>query len=212
MNGERAAEESDSDCIKFEVRISFNADTDAHVREENRTQREAELADLLSTRNYLAHRFGLDYPLRDEDNCKAAMTFLAEAKAKLRKQADQLNTELQMFESIRQKAAVFAASPDMRMSLERFCRLCDLKGKIGKLKSYDFSDIAERTVFDFTDQQDVIDAVLYGEGSITQEAHKAESIEVRLAALQCLADLSMNPNFMAAVRKQQQKRGIVIPE
>ena len=69
--------------------------------------------------------------------------------------------------------------------------------------------MANRTIFDFTDRQDVIDAVLYGEGDITLDAYMAKPIEVRLANLQWLAELSENRNFVEAVRKQQRKLGVV---
>ena len=204
--GESAEDGNDTDCVKLEVRFSFNADADARVREENRRRREAELANLVAIRNFLAHRFGLEYPLHDEENCMAAMAYLEDAKAKLKKHAEQLKFEINMFQSIRQ--ATCSMAPNLPMIMERLHRANELKGKIGKLKTYNFSNMAERTIFDFTDRQDVIEAILYGEQDITLDAYMAKPIEVRLANLQWLAELSENRNFIEAVRKQQQKRGI----
>ena len=68
-----------------------------------------------------------------------------------------------MFQTIRQEASSFASSPDLPMIMERLRRAGELKGRIGKLKTYDFSDMANRTIFDYTDKSDVIEAILYGE-------------------------------------------------
>ena len=205
--GEAADDGADTDCVKLELRYSFNADADAEVREENRLRRTDELADLVTIRNFLAHRFGLSYPLHDEQNCTEAMTYLENANAKLKKYAEQLKFEVNMFQAIRQDACSMA--PNMPMIMERLRRAGELKGKIGKLKTYNFSNMAERTIFDFTDRKDVIEAILYGEHDITLEAYLAKPVEVRLANLQWLAELSGNRNFIEAVRKQQQKRGVV---
>ena len=205
--GEPADDCADVDCVKLELRYSFNSDVDADVREENRRRRTAELADLVAIRNFLAHQFGLRYPLHDEQNCTDAMAYLEDAKAKLKKHADQLKFEVNMFQAIRQDACSMASN--MPMIMERLRRADELKGKIGKLKTYNFSNMAERTIFDFTDRQDVIEAILYGEHDITLDAYMAKPIEVRLANLQWLAELSGNRNFIEAVRKQQQKRGVI---
>lgn len=207
--GEPGNDCADTDRIRLEMRYSFNADADADVRAENRQRREAELSELLSIRNFLAHQFGLRYPLQDEENCAAAMAYLEDAKTKLKKHIELLNFEIKMFQTIRQEACSLAASPDMPLIVERLRRAGALKGKIGKLKTYDFSNMADRTIFDFTDRQDVIEAILYGESDITLDAYMAKPIEVRLANLQWLADLTENRNFIEAVRKQQQKRGVV---
>ena len=209
--GEPRNDCADTDRIRLEMRYSFNADADADVRAENRQRREAELSELLSIRNFLAHQFGLRYPLQDEENCAAAMAYLEDAKTKLKKHIELLNFEIKMFQTIRQEACSLAASPDMPLIVERLRRAGALKGKIGKLKTYDFSNMADRTIFDFTDRQDVIEAILYGESDITLDAYMAKPIEVRLANLQWLADLTENRNFIEAVRKQQQKLGVVFP-
>ena len=207
--GEPVDDCTDTDCIKLEIRFSFNSDADANVRDENRRRREAELADLVAIRNFLAHQFGLHYPLHDEENCTAAMAYLEDAKAKLKKHAEQLKLEINMFQAIRQDACAVASSPDTAVIMERLRRVNELRGKIGKLKTYNFSNMAERTIFDFTDRKDVIEAILYGERDITLETYMAKPVEVRLANLQWLAELSGNRNFIEAVRKQQQKRGVV---
>ena len=112
-----------------------------------------------------------------------------------------------MFQAIRQDMCSMA--PNMPIIMERIRRADALKGKIGKLKTYNFSNMAERTIFDYTNRQDVIEAILYGELDITLDAYMAKPIEVRLANLQWLAELSENRNFIEAVRKQQQKRGVI---
>ena len=207
--GEPVDDSAETDCIRLEVRYSFNSDADASVRASNRQRRKEELDELVAIRNFLAHQFGLRYPLQDEENCASAMAYLEEAKAKLKTHIEQLNFEVKMFQTIRQEACSLASSPDLPMVMERLRRAGELKGKIGKLKTYDFSNMANRTIFDFTDRQDVIDAVLYGEGDITLDAYMAKPIEVRLANLQWLAELSENRNFVEAVRKQQRKLGVV---
>lgn len=205
--GESVDDCADTDCVKLELRYSFNADADANVREENRRCRAAELADLVAIRNFLAHQFGLSYPLHDEQNCTDAMAYLEDVKAKLKKHADQLKFEVYTFQAIRQDLCTVALN--IPMIRERLRRADALKGKIGKLKTYNFSNMAERTIFDFTDRQDVIEAILYGEQDITLDAYMAKPIEVRLANLQWLAELSGNRNFIEAVRKQQQKCGVI---
>ena len=135
------------------------------------------------------------------------MAYLEDAKAKLKKHDEQLKFEINMFQAIRQDMCSMA--PNMPMIMERVRRADELKGKIGKLKTYNFSNMAERTIFDFTDRQDVIEAILYGEQDITLDAYMSKPIEMRLANLQWLAELSENPNFIEAVRKQQQKRGVI---
>ena len=205
--GETVDDGADTDCIKLEVRYSFNADADVNVRKENRLRRTAELADLVAIRNFLAHQFGLKYPLHDEKNCTEAMAYLKETKAKLKTHIEQLNFEVKMFQTIRQTVSSMASN--MPMIMERLRRVDALKGKIGKLKTYNFSNMAERTIFDYTDRQDVIEAILYGEDDITLDAYMRKSIEDRLANLQWLSELSENRNFIEAVRKQQQKRGVI---
>jgi hypothetical protein len=69
----------------LELRYSFNSDADACVRAENRQRRKGELDELVAIRNILAHQFGLNYPLQDEENCASAMAYLEDAKAKLKK-------------------------------------------------------------------------------------------------------------------------------
>ena len=209
---EPVEDDSESDCIKIQVKYSFNSDADASVRAENRQRRKGELDELVAIRNFLAHQFGLCYPLHDEENCAAALAYLEDSKAKLMKHVERLKFEIKMFQAIRQDACSFASSPDMPMVIERLCRARELKGKIGKLKTYNFSNMADRTIFDFTDRQDVIDAILYGEGDITPDAYMAKPVEVRLTNLQWLAELSENRNFIEAVRKQQQKLGVVFPD
>lgn len=210
--GEPIDDSTDTDCIRLELRYSFNSDADACVRAENRQRRKGELDELVAIRNILAHQFGLNYPLQDEENCASAMAYLEDAKAKLKKHIEQLNFEVKMFQTIRQEACSFASSPDLPMVMERLRRVGELKGKIGKLKTYDFSNMANRTIFDFIDRQNVIDAILYGEGDITLDVYMAKPLEMRLAHLQCLADISGNPNFKAAVKKQQHKIGVFIPD
>ena len=211
--GEKTEDDSDgTDCVKLQLKYSFNDDADATVREEIRRHREAELAELLSIRNYLAHQFGLKFTLHDEANCTAAMVYLDDAKVKLRRQVELLKSEIQMFDSIRQLAASLMTSPSMPVILERIRRTSELNGKVGRLKSYEFSDMASRTIYDYTDQQEVLDAILYGCGHVTLESYKALPLVVRLAHLQCLADMSGNPNFKAAVKKQQHKIGVFIPD
>lgn len=207
--GEPVDDGAETNCIKLELRFSFNADADAGVRAENRQRREGELAELLTIRNFLAHQFGLKYPLHDEENCASALVYLEEAKAKLKRHIEQLNLEVKMFQTIRQEASSFASSPDLPMIMERLRRAGELKGRIGKLKTYDFSDMANRTIFDYTDKSDVIEAILYGETGISLETYMAKPIDVRLANLQWLAELSENRNFIEAVRKQQRKFGVV---
>ena len=211
--GEKTEDDTvDTDCVKLELRYSFNDDADATVREEIRRHREAELAELLSIRNYLAHQFGLRFPLHDEANCTAAKTYLDDAKVKLRRQVDLLKAEIQMFDSIRQLTSSFMTSPSMSVILERIHRTSELNGKIARLKSYDFSDMSSRTIYDYTDQQEVLDAILYGCDHVMLESYKSLPLVVRLAHLQCLADMSGNPNFKAAVKKQQHKIGVFMPD
>ena len=211
--GEKTEDYADgTDCVKLQLRYSFNDDADVTVREEIRRQREVELAELLSIRNYLAHQFGLKFSLHDDANCTAAMAYLDDAKSKLRRQVEVLKSEIQMFDSIRQLTVSLMTSPSMPVILERIRRTSELNGKVGQLKSYDFSDMASRTIYDYTDQQEVLDAILYGSDQVTPELYKSLPLVVRLAHLQCLADMSGNPNFKAAVKKQQHKIGVFIPD
>ncbi|PWJ67930.1 hypothetical protein SAMN05720473_101814 [Fibrobacter sp. UWB15] len=55
----------------------------------------------------------------------------------------------------------------------------------------------------------LLDAFSFMLHDITLDAYMAKPIEVRLANLQWLAELSENRNFIEAVRKQQQKRGVI---
>lgn len=195
--GEQVEDPADDEFFKFQVKFNFNSDNNEDIRAENRKKREQELAELVSVRNFLAHQFGLLYPLFREDDCVAAMTYLEKAKAKLQKHAVQLNCELKWLVNLQE----IAKMPAMQKALV----LQILKGNIGKLKSYDFSNMANRTIYDYVDQNDIIEVILYNEKDKSPEACKMLPIETRLAHLQFLAELSNNQNFMEAVQKQLRK-------
>lgn len=195
--GEQVEDPADDEFFKFQIKFNFNSDNNEETRAENRKKREQELAELVSVRNFLAHQFGLLYPLFREDNCTAAMAYLEDAKTKLQKHAKQLNCELKWLRNLQDIAGSSAVQKALASPI--------LKGNIGKLKSYDFSDIANRTIYDYVDQRDIIEIILHNEKDKSQEACKKLPIETRLAHLQFLAELSNNQNFMEAVQKQLRK-------
>jgi len=205
--GEQKDDFSDSNSFKLQIKISFNADEKEEDRKANREKRDEEFDELLSIRNFLAHQFGLRYHLLDEANCNEAIEYLRNTRTTLQKHLEKIDSEYRRLQNMLQQGYAAIASSELPAILESVDRLEALKGKIGKLKSYDFSKMASRTIFDYTDNQDFIDAILLGVKDVTPEIYESLPLEGKLAHLQCLADLSGNQNFIQAVNKQRQKLG-----
>lgn len=199
--------DDDDDLIHIRTRINFNGDVNENVRKENYTRREKELSELVSVRNNLAHQFGLKYPLQDLGNCGNAFSALDDAEKILKKHVEQIGSEFDWLRQMQQMNLGLLQIPELTEILNRQSHLNKMKGTIGKLKSYDFSKMATRTIFDYTDNQEFINMMVpEGQGP---EYFESLPTETRLADLQCLADLSENRNFMEAVSKQQRKIGAV---
>ena len=67
--------------------------------------------------------------------------------------------------------------------------------------------ITVKVIFDFTDNQEVIDAILYGVEDKSPAYYTDIPKMTRLAHLECLANMTGNRNFIEAVKKQQRLIG-----
>lgn len=150
------------------------------------------MKELVEVRNFLAHRFGLVYHLQNESNCKEAMEYLQQAKEAIEKQAKIIGDERQGLESMKRMCASLLQSSSFVSSFESMRLTQQLSGKVGKLKSYNFSDMGNKNIFDFTDNQDVIDAIMYGNEDKSPSYYDSVPKMTRLAHLECLADMTGN--------------------
>ena len=106
----------------------------------------------------------------------------------------------QMCASLMQAPSFFTSFESMRLTQQ-------LYGKVGVLKTYNFSDMGNKNIFDFTDNQEVIDAILYGVEDKSPAYYTDIPKMTRLAHLECLANMTGNRNFIEAVEKQQRLIG-----
>jgi len=199
---------TDGEFVKVQTKINFVDENNPELTKENYERREAELKELVEVRNFLAHRFGLVYHLQNEDNSREAMEYLQQAKETIEKHAKIIGYERQRLESMKQMRASLLTSPLVATSFESLRLRQQLAGKVGKLKTYNFSDMGNKNIFDFTDNQDVIDAIMYGNEDKSPSYYDSVPKMTRLAHLECLADMTGNKNFIDAVEKQQKLIGV----
>ncbi len=199
---------TDGEFIKFQSKFNFVDAENPEQTRENYERREAELMELVEVRNFLAHRFGLEFHLQNEENCNEAMNYLLKAKEIIVTHAKIIGDERQRLESMKQMCASLLLSPSFVSSFESMRLTQQLSGKVGRLKSYNFSDMGNKSIFDFTDNQDVIEAIMYGNDDKSPSYYDSVPKMTRLAHLECLADMTGNKNFIDAVEKQQKLIGV----
>ena len=198
---------TDGEFIKIQNKFSFVDANNPEGTKENYERREAEFKELVEVRNYLAHRFGLEFHLQNEENCKSAFEYLQKAKEIIVKHAKIIDNERSHLESMKQMCASLMQAPSFFTSFESMRLTQHLYGKVGMLKTYNFSDMGNKNIFDFTDNQDVIDAILYGVEDKSPAYYTDIPKMTRLAHLECLANMTENRNFIEAVEKQQRLIG-----
>lgn len=199
---------TDGEFIKIQSKINFVDANNPEGTRENYERRKTELKELVEVRNFLAHRFGLEFHLQNEENCNEAMNYLLKAKEIIVTHAKIIGGERVHLESMKQMCASLMDSPFMVSSFESLRLTQQLSGKVGTLKTYNFSDMGNKNIFDFTDNQDVIDAILYGVEDKTPAHYDNVPKMERLAHLECLANMTGNQNFIDAVEKQQRLIGV----
>lgn len=199
---------TDGEFVKVQSKFNFVDANNPELTKENYERREAELKELVEVRNFLAHRFGLEFHLQNEENCNEAMNYLQKAKEIIVTHAKIIGDERQRLESMRQMCASILTQSFVATSFESLRLRQQLAGKVGKLKSYNFSDMENKSIFDFTDNQDVIEAIMFGNEDKSPSYYDSVPKMTRLAHLECLADMTGNQNFIDAVAKQQRLIGV----
>lgn len=199
---------TDADFIKMQFKFNFVDSDKPELTKEHFEKREAELKELVEVRNFLAHRFGLEFHLQTEENCNDAMVYLQKAKEIIIKHAKIIDNERERLVSMMQTSASIMQSPSFIASFESMRLTLQLSGKVGKLKNYNFKDVGNKNIFDFTDNQEVIDAILYGVEDKSPAYYSMKPKMTRLAHLERLANMTGNRNFIEAVKKQQRLIGV----
>ena len=194
---------TDGEFIKIQNKFSFVDANNPEGTKENYERREAELKELVETRNFLVHRFGLEFNLQNEENCKSAFEYLQKAKEIIVKHAKIIGNERNHLESMKQMCASLMLAPSFFSSFDSKRLTQQLYSNVGMLNTYNFSDMGNKNIFDFTDNQEVIDAILYGVEDKSPAYYTDIPKMTRLAHLECLANMTGNRNFIEAVEKQQ---------